>query len=802
MSTQIICGNLDLSKMDSSSIISSDQYAWVGISVDQKLRLINPPLMIGGEGDRPFLDGYGTTGMQFINKSVLVTDDLEPYALITLSSPAYASLCNVHLNYPRQLLNASANFTSAGAVDPNAPQTNPQPIDIFPAGNIDQTNVLNTALNSIDLSSLNLMGFQPPAVKPLAATVAIRDANNTYGPWASANFFSGEGSYGGIEIQHVPDLNPWAYKSLAGMSAAAQAMLAGSFVGLTRAETGSITIQGLPTYSQLGSALENGPNLTDMSTTFGKDGISTTYSFKSFTPKFGKLGNMWIEKFKEAQKKRSEFARILKKQTISQYKTAQRANNIRRVAQIQAATGGAIARQASSHRVLVGNIHNMWADPVDSTKKIQFQRSMVGTETMAKTINETTFGYNEKAFMSLEGIFGPVSISGGGSELIPRFAIPSGVGSSGTLQKLHATIPAQPPFSTGNILVVATGVDEYNINLFQNHLNPLSNPDSLIELHDGSHYGHSIDVVGRGSGLGDQGGINQCLYGRDEHDYRYSDDYRFLGLRGPLVLHSWGYDTDGKPIPNEADLEDSAYSGIFTSENLKDKFLNNWLQKPSTWPAAPIDLRFDRERGVWVSPPPYKISVAEVKTTVPAYGRGSGVLINRYEEDEYAQPVYDKDGNLVATSGSSSEANIIIEDRLGIDTDVGTKRYAYFDNFTSTYLLLGGGGGAAPPIRLGQFNGPWPNEPGYNIKLVKLFVQPDNPSGPSDWIPELENGQIKTVVTLNFLSYIPSKAGSDRNLWCTVVPISNKSGVYEYSIGEQTFTKNYDKLWMLLGAEC
>jgi hypothetical protein len=33
----------------------------------------------------------------------------------------------------------------------------------------------------------------------------------------------------------------------------------------------------------------------------------------------------------------------------------------------------------------------------------------------------------------------------------------------------------------------------------------------------------------------------------------HENNQRFFGLRGPLVLHSWGYDSDGYPIPNAAD---------------------------------------------------------------------------------------------------------------------------------------------------------------------------------------------------------------------------------------------------------
>ena len=46
------------------------------------------------------------------------------------------------------------------------------------------------------------------------------------------------------------------------------------------------------------------------------------------------------------------------------------------------------------------------------------------------------------------------------------------------------------------------------------------------------------------------------------------------------MLQSWGYDTDGKPIPNES--------------GNTDRFAKNWLLESSKWPVGPVDLRFDR----------------------------------------------------------------------------------------------------------------------------------------------------------------------------------------------------------------
>lgn len=40
---------------------------------------------------------------------------------------------------------------------------------------------------------------------------------------------------------------------------------------------------------------------------------------------------------------------------------------------------------------------------------------------------------------------------------------------------------------------------------------------------------------------------------RENIDVNYMMNQRFLGLRGPLVLHGWGYDLEGYPVPNAAD---------------------------------------------------------------------------------------------------------------------------------------------------------------------------------------------------------------------------------------------------------
>lgn len=134
-------------------------------------------------------------------------------------------------------------------------------------------------------------------------------------------------------------------------------------------------------------------------------------------------------------------------------------------------------------------------------------------------------------------------------------------------------------------------------------------------------------------------------------------NHRFFALRGPLMMHGWGYDTDGFPVPNSADepaaidaqgrpkrfirkddgtndLEkDGAFlptqgtvlgdvigkgwerSGGKWKRVRSKKFYLNWAERQDTWPVGPIDIRWDDDRKVWTASggcteklPPYVVA--------------------------------------------------------------------------------------------------------------------------------------------------------------------------------------------------
>jgi len=162
--------------------------------------------------------------------------------------------------------------------------------------------------------------------------------------------------------------------------------------------------------------------------------------------------------------------------------------------------------------------------------------------------------------------------------------------------------------------------------------------------------------------------IQKLISSLPERPIPFSNNARFFGFRGPMMVHGWGYDTEGYPVPNSSgelqyksdgtpktvknteDENDERYvyknqkfiklqeddngtprdSSGLTADDLKKAgivivngadgegegyysapykeptFARGWAQIPSTWPVGPVDLRWDEKAKVWTMPSTYK----------------------------------------------------------------------------------------------------------------------------------------------------------------------------------------------------
>ena len=521
------------------------------------------------------------------------------------------------------------------------------------------------------------------ARQPDYAAIPFKSNILVYGPWPSYI-----GAYPGkMNVIYDEGLVPWEYNGTTTMDLAGNQRSVESVTAMYAGEMGGLTVPGYPTLP-LGAEISStgltflfenriassgssgilltpevwygstGPNITNINTEVGPGGIQTTYQMRSFTPQFGRFTKANIERLRNGAKLRAEQAKLFRK-----YSTLNANAQSRRIeASNKAARGNKQdvndPAAGTPHSVIVGQLLN-WKDG-------EFRRSVVETESIFEAAWEFAEDYGSKASMSLDGLLRPVSISGDGG--LPRFAT-----AITTSAQISNSAGAQPPVTKGT-----TGSGLYNLDLRSMYLNPLVGPSG--QKH-GSGTGHDFEILGHGSAP-HTGSYTLPMEGYYTSEKQaYSSDYRFFALRGPMVLTGWGYDLDSKPIPNAADTEGNAENGIFTDTALKDTFMDDWLRKPHTWPVGPVDLRFDRKRGVWVSPPTHRLIMGQMLGVMNAGSSGTAVMIN-------GATLYDAVGGSVPYGDPATAPRFVVRDRVGLSLGSGAKFIAYYDPDRSEYYAI------------------------------------------------------------------------------------------------------------------
>ena len=215
--------------------------------------------------------------------------------------------------------------------------------------------------------------------------------------------------------------------------------------------------------------------------------------------------------------------------------------------------------------------------------------------------------WNDQAGMSMDGLLIPYSaefVTTGPQGSLTNVPIPSG------------DLPSfWKPVGIGNESLI----DWWNVGsgvITSATLNPLAS-------------GHNIEYVVRNSDMTDlsvrsiEGGYAKSArpLGKIAEITSQNTDYanqaaRPIGLRGPMVVSGWGYDIDGRPVPNakyDADRRVPYSSGgggdvdnvglpvelQHSKTRAHLNFLPHHLQRTDSWKRGPVDLRWDRERKVW-----------------------------------------------------------------------------------------------------------------------------------------------------------------------------------------------------------
>lgn len=463
-----------------------------------------------------------------------------------------------------------------------------------------------------------------------------------------------------------------------------------------------------------------GPNITNISCEVNSGGISTTYSFRTYTPVTGRFSRLNAERLKASGLRALQIRRAMTLQNISNniifngqhddvkkailksYKTGK--PSIKVGGTPSSILCGALIKNASdSNRVYADVGLNKWSHILNECSP----------DTFAK-----------KAFMSIDGLLRPVSKSGSGG--LPRY-YQNGL-------PLPFTQTPEPP---------VTAYTPKSIGL--STLDPLQND-------------HDILLLGREDELPEDG----LALPFDA----YSDDYRFFAFKGPMILQQWGIDTNNKPIPNYADVEADAEQGIFKTWGLTDTFMTDYLKKSKTWPVGPIDLRFDRTRGVWTIPPGYRI-VTAVLTQDLAFPAGTTATIT----DGY--PLDD------AAGGDAGKDIVVYPISAAQNGVVGDTIMAYYDTTDRKYKIIEiASNSNNPKIRWGTVTGAfYPERASYAQGVLVDAVQ----------VIDIYNGEAVEVVLPKSQDRIHSLYYGNLIAFCETID-GTFVCVSDYSVSRVIFT--------------
>jgi len=226
---------------------------------------------------------------------------------------------------------------------------------------------------------------------------------------------------------------------------------------------------------------------------------------------------------------------------------------------------------------------------------------------------------DKKAGASFDSIYSPYSTYFSAVSGLPHFEVPT--------NKTDPNSLTLNPFNPNNSLSLAYAPT--GSRLYQQSLKETGNPTPEELIFSES----DLDPSGVGAERGDfrranriwlrDNSLGWALSGHNianavngtgnryniDFDYQFTEstgydvevtNIRGVGLRAPMVLTGWGFDVNGRPVPNEKPDEPT------------DTFASGAFSNPSNWKSGPLDVRWDDDRKVWCAPP---TKIFLVKTT-------------------------------------------------------------------------------------------------------------------------------------------------------------------------------------------
>ncbi len=473
------------------------------------------------------------------------------------------------------------------------------------------------------------VGYIPITPRLMAINFAST-TNDSYGPW-----YKNSGKGGLTKIEHDTSLTPWEFGSSANLEQVFEKKLK-DIQPIDKFETGSLTMVSAPEH-QLGEELvKNGAIVTSISASYGPSGVTTQYSFRTFTPRFGVTSDSIINRLKQQALKQNEDRRNILKaymDTIARQQSANRAEMGSKIRSFFLEFLGRRHDRMSPHPLIVMGIGEAEAGPGASTGNAIYTRTKTLGASYKQTESMKDLGKklkdfieeNSKAAASIDTLYVP--FRNNFSNYSNSFFSTSGY--------LPHCWPINP-----DVLVSQK---------FTNDLDPqYKRADGLIDVRQGKvPTSITYNPFKRFSHFDTLMDHNKDYWDNHNKPDRYAltngaqpvgsqtIDVNAIALRGPLMISGWGVDLwTGQIIPNV----DYGLTNRFTPDP-KVKANAPWegAQNKMT---GPVDLMWDSARGMWTSHDIVRaITFTKIPGTLFTYnpsGRLSYAYMNMYANDLYS----------------------------------------------------------------------------------------------------------------------------------------------------------------------
>ena len=486
-----------------------------------------------------------------------------------------------------------------------------------------------TQIGSSELFKVGYIPFTPQ----LMAIGLVATTNDVYGPW-----YMNSGKGGLTKVEYDSSLTPWEFGSGANLGQVFSEKIK-DIQPVDKFETGSLTMVNPPEH-QLGDELvKNGAIVTSIGASYGPNGVTTQYSFRTFLPRFGVTSDVVINRLKQQTARQNEDRRNILKAYMDTVARQQSMNRSEMGGKIRSFFLDFLGRRhdrMSPHALMVMGIGIANAGPGAYFGIGAYTRTKILGASYKQNESMKDLGDKEldsvqidsKAVASMDTLYVPFrnnfANSGGAFESSSGYLPHCWPVTPNTLVSQKFTNYLDPQYKRGdNLIDVRQG--KVPTSITYNPFKRFCHFDTLIDCNQDYWDNHNRPDL-YSSTAGSVGAGSQPI------------DVKAIALRGPLMVSGWGVDLwSGYVVPN-------ADQGFINDYGLTHRFAPDPYVIPNApWEAAqnkltgPVDLIWDSARGMWTSHDVVRVqspnNIAGSNFTCNTSGRLSYAFMQMYTND-------------------------------------------------------------------------------------------------------------------------------------------------------------------------